>query len=412
MPGQTSGGIWLHNTTSTPDQLITFYGRGVDAQSGSASLTFAPASLNFATQTVGTASAPFKVELRNQGSVKLVLSAIILNGPEVYDFDYGADGTCEVGGTIAAGGSCLVSLYFRPQGPGIRRANLVIDSPQLASLAIMQVAGVAQVGAAQPGAAPNYTGLFEKAPAGSEPGWGIHFSHQGDIIFATWFTYNADGMPYWLSMAAQRQADGSFTGAIDLTSGPLSSVTPYDPTRVTHTTVGTGRLTFSNVSNGVFSYTIDGAFRVESLTLFVFGAPVPTCTFDGTLPASLADNYQGIWAVANLAESGWGINFAHQGDVIVASWAMYDESGAPSWVSAALRKTAPRTYTGALDSTTGPPINSVPFDPSRVTHRDVGSATVTFTDGNNGIFAYTLNGISQSKAVTQFVFRSPGTVCQ
>src|SRR6202165_3002147 len=29
-PGQTSGGLWLHNSTSTPDQLITFYGRGVN----------------------------------------------------------------------------------------------------------------------------------------------------------------------------------------------------------------------------------------------------------------------------------------------------------------------------------------------------------------------------------------------
>ena len=31
-PGQTSGGLWLHNTTTTPDQLITFYGRGVDTR--------------------------------------------------------------------------------------------------------------------------------------------------------------------------------------------------------------------------------------------------------------------------------------------------------------------------------------------------------------------------------------------
>ena len=32
--GQTSGGLWLHNNTTTPDKLITFYGRGVDAQAG------------------------------------------------------------------------------------------------------------------------------------------------------------------------------------------------------------------------------------------------------------------------------------------------------------------------------------------------------------------------------------------
>src|SRR5258705_1167891 len=86
-PGQTSGGLWLHNTTSTPDQLITFYGRGVDGDSGSASLTFAPASAAFAAQTVGSESPPLRVELHNPGPAALTLRAIVLNGPDAYDFD-------------------------------------------------------------------------------------------------------------------------------------------------------------------------------------------------------------------------------------------------------------------------------------------------------------------------------------
>jgi hypothetical protein len=141
-PGQTSGGLWLRNTTATPDQLITFYGRGVDGQSGSASLAFVPASADFAAQAVGTESMPLTVELHNQGPAALTLSAIVLNGPEAYDF-LGFNDTCEVGAAIAAGDSCHMSLYFRPQAAGIRRANLVIDSPQLASLAIMQISGAA-----------------------------------------------------------------------------------------------------------------------------------------------------------------------------------------------------------------------------------------------------------------------------
>jgi hypothetical protein len=38
--------------------------------------------------------------------------------------------------------------YFKPQEAGIRRANLVIDSPQLASLAIMQISGTGVTGTA------------------------------------------------------------------------------------------------------------------------------------------------------------------------------------------------------------------------------------------------------------------------
>jgi hypothetical protein len=142
-PGQTSGGLWLHNSTITPDQLITFYGRGVDGQSGSASLTFDPPSAQFAAQIVGTESLPLRVELRNPGPAALTLRAIVINGPDAYDFDYGIDDTCGVGDTIPAGASCHKSLLFRPQAAGLRRANLVIDSPQLASLAIMQISCVA-----------------------------------------------------------------------------------------------------------------------------------------------------------------------------------------------------------------------------------------------------------------------------
>jgi hypothetical protein len=34
----------------------------------------------------------------------------------------------------------------------------------------------------------------------------------------------------------------------------------------------------------------------------------------------------------------------------------------------------------------------------------VGTATLTFADGNNGTFAYTVNGVSQTKAITRQVF--------
>jgi hypothetical protein len=148
-PGQTSGGFWLHNTTTTPDQLITFYGRGVDGQTGSATLAFVPSSAVFAPQAVGTQSPQLAIELHNLGPAALTLSALVLNGPEVYDF-LGYDNACQVGATIAAGDSCAMALYFLPKAPGIRRANLVIDSPQLSSLAIMQISGTATQTTAAP----------------------------------------------------------------------------------------------------------------------------------------------------------------------------------------------------------------------------------------------------------------------
>ena len=40
------------------------------------------------------------------------------------------------------------------------------------------------------------------ARSGSESGWGVNLAHQGDIIFATWFTYDVAGKAWWLSMSA------------------------------------------------------------------------------------------------------------------------------------------------------------------------------------------------------------------
>jgi hypothetical protein len=42
----------------------------------------------------------------------------------------------------------------------------------------------------------------------------------------------------------------------------------------------------------------------------------------------------------------------------------------------------------------------------------VGTVSLTFTDGNHATFAYTVNGISQAKQITREIFRAPGTVCQ
>ena len=61
-------------------------------------------------------------------------------------------------------------------------------------------------------------------------------------------------------------------------------------------------------------------------------------------------------------------------------------------------QTGLNTFAGTLNLTSGPPLGAVPFDPTLVQRMPVGSATLTFADGNNGTFAYTVNGISADQA--------------
>ncbi len=81
-------------------------------------------------------------------------------------------------------------------------------------------------------------------------------------------------------------------------------------------------------------------------------------------------------------------------------------------------QTAPKTYSGALLRTGGQAFNAVPFDPTKITRTQVGTATFTFTNGNAGSFTYNVdlgdgvNKATQTKAITRQVFRAPGTVCQ
>ncbi|MGA8031375.1 MAG: hypothetical protein WCB48_03200, partial [Casimicrobiaceae bacterium] len=107
-------------------------------------------------------------------------------------------------------------------------------------------------------AALNYGGLWWNAPAGSESGWGINFAHQGDVIFATWFTYDTTGKAWWLGMQANRTATGVYAGTIFATHGPAFNAVPFDPSKVTETTVGSGMLSFTDANDASFAYTVNG----------------------------------------------------------------------------------------------------------------------------------------------------------
>lgn len=261
-------------------------------------------------------------------------------------------------------------------------------------------------------ASTNFGGLWWNAPAGSESGWGINFAHQGEVIFATWLTYDFARRPWWLSMTAHQVSPDVYTGTLYHTTGPAFNSVPFNPAAVVSTAVGSGTLAFSDAGNGTFAYTVSGISQVKSITRQVFGA-LPTCTFGAEPNPAVATNYQDLWWNApGGSESGWGVNLTHQGDVIFAVWFTYDLDGAPLWLSVTAPLTGLRTYAGTLYRTTGPPFNAVPFDPSTVARTPVGTASFAFADGNSATFAYTVDGIAQTKGITRQIFRTPGTVCR
>ncbi len=151
------------------------------------------------------------------------------------------------------------------------------------------------------------------------------------------------------------------------------------------------------------------------------GAPLATCSY-GTQPnLAAATNYQDIWWAGTSAnagtEQGWGINFAHQGDIVFASWFTYDLNGTPLWLVATLQKTAPGVYTGSLYRPSGPRFDA--YDKTKFSpNAAVGTMTLTFADGNNATFNYTVqvagmtSSVTQTKSITRQLFSASGTTCQ
>jgi hypothetical protein len=259
----------------------------------------------------------------------------------------------------------------------------------------------------------NYQGLWWNA---QESGWGINFAHQGDIVFATWFTYGSDNQPQWYTIRAQKTANYVYSGPVSSFTGLPFNTLPYTANANVKTAVGTAAIVFAaDGRSATFMYTVNGDSQTKQIVpqQFAAGVPLPTCVWGAQPDLTQASNYQDLWWVTDGQESGWGINFTHQGNVIFATWFTYDATGKAWWLFSVAAQTAvPKVYSGLIKAAVGPPFSADPFDPNAVVRTPVGNATITIIDGNHATFSYTVNGVTQTKNLARQVFAPPGTVCQ
>ena len=260
--------------------------------------------------------------------------------------------------------------------------------------------------------ASSYQGLWWGAPAGSEPGWGLALTQQGDVIVADWLTYDDAGRATWLATAARKIAEGSYVGILyAFTSSPFDCLS-YDCEGLSGgRKIGPVMLTFDDASNGSFTYTLGGTRIVKAITREAFG-PMPTCALDPAADPVQATNFQGLWwGAPEGADPGWGLYLAHQGDVVFAIWMTYDRDGSALWLSAAAPKSDSGDYSGTLYRTTGPAPDPV-FDTAQVLATPVGSVRLAFGSGNSGTFTWTFGGTTRTEVITREIFGTPPTICR
>lgn len=263
-------------------------------------------------------------------------------------------------------------------------------------------------------AAFNLQGLWWNDPDFSESGWGLNIAHQGDILFTSWFTYDADGSGMWLFQSrAERIGANSYRGDIFRATGaPFDN---YDVTRVAvnPVPVGSGTLTFADAGHGTFAYIVNSTTQSKSIKRFDFAAPVPTCTQSGTHGASPI--YTDLWrGEPRETQNGWGLNIVHQGETLFISWFTYDATGRGMWLYGVPQRSSGQTFTGALTRNTGPNFSSSPWNqPSMpVTPTTVGNVTLAFSDASSGTFTYTVGSVTQTKTIVRNIFATPASICR
>ena len=142
---------------------------------------------------------------------------------------------------------------------------------------------------------------------------------------------------------------------------------------------------------------------MKTLSLILQLIAILVLALAGPAQAQQPVNYQGLWWNAPFgSEPGWGLNLAHEDDIIFVTWFTYDTSGKGLWLVSTMTMGFYYTYAGDVYTTAGSRFDA--FNSANVTITKVGAASLTFTDANDASFNYVVDGVNQTKTITREVF--------
>ena len=124
--------------------LLTGCGGGGTPPVSTGSVSFNVSSLTFASSSVGVSSPTQTLTLTNGNSSAITISSVVVSGNNASDFS--ETSTCA--GSLAAGGTCTVTVTFTPTAVGTRVGSVAVvdsasNSPQIATLSGTSTAGLA-----------------------------------------------------------------------------------------------------------------------------------------------------------------------------------------------------------------------------------------------------------------------------
>ncbi len=276
------------------------------------------------------------------------------------------------------------------------------------------------------GAVPGQLGVFQRAnplaiPSSEllsatwwdprESGWGVFTIDQGSLLATGWFTYDTDGEPVWyLLTPSGRGADGSYSGNVERYTG-----VPFDRVGGNATesgaVVGQASVRFSGSEGLNLTYTVGGVTQTKSLSRFPFGAAELRCSLSPNPSRAAATNASDLWWGGE-GSTGWGLHISHLDSSLFATWYTYDDDREPIFLIGALSRQPNGTFTGPLlRQPNGTPLLQINGQPAAGSATQVGTATLSFSNGEAGVFTTVLGGQTQSKPINRLQFGSSVSVC-
>jgi chitinase len=227
-----------------------------------------------------------------------------------------------------------------------------------------------------------------------ENGWGLTITQHQDALFLAWYIYDSSGNPLWVVLPDGRwdAAHTTYTGALYIPSG--SWYGDYQVGRFTaNASVGNASITFTSISTATLTFSVNGVSTTKAVVREDFGRV-------DTAPIA---NYTDLWW-GGIAQNGWGVVLTQQYHNIFAAWYTYDASGKTTWLVMPDGAWSGSTYSGALYRTRGTPVVGAVYDASALVVIPAGTLTLTFTDVNTATMTYTVDGFTQTKAITRLPF--------
>ena len=132
--GTQSGTVTISDSANNSPQKISAKGTGISP------VTFSPSSLTFGTVAVGTSSTPLSTTLTNRQGTALTISNISITGMNSSDFMQ--TNNCPT--SVSPGGSCTITVTFRPLATGTRTSKVKVTDSASTSPQSVVLSGTGQ----------------------------------------------------------------------------------------------------------------------------------------------------------------------------------------------------------------------------------------------------------------------------